>query len=84
MVTVNDGTCEQVKVAFTGVSATPFRDKGLEQLIEGTEVDPDSLADACKSAASGIDVMSDHFASQEYRLHLAGVYAKRALITLTR
>ena len=84
MVTVNDGTCEQVKVAFTGVSATPFRDRGLEQLIEGTEVDQDSLADACKSAASGIDVMSDHFASQEYRRHLAGVYAKRALITLTR
>jgi len=72
-----------VRVAFTGVSATPFRDSRVEQALEGKALDEETINAACDNAATGVDVMSDHFASQEYRSHLAKVFAKRALNTIT-
>jgi len=83
MVTRNNGACENVRVAFTGVSATPFRDSRVEQALEGKALDEETINAACDNAATGVDVMSDHFASQEYRSHLAKVFAKRALNTIT-
>lgn len=63
-----DGT---VRVAFSGVSETPFRDATAEgQLNSGQQV---------SQAASGVSIMSDHFASEDYRKHLANVYLKKAL-----
>lgn len=63
-----DGT---IRVAFSGVSDTPFRDSAAENQLNGGSDSAD--------AASGVSVMSDHFASEEYRKHLANVYLKRAL-----
>ena len=79
MVTRNNGTCENVRVAFAGVSAKPFRDQGIEQALEGKSADPESIVAAAEHAASGVDILGDHFASQEYRQHLAKVFANRAL-----
>ncbi len=79
MVTRTNGTCDQVRVAFTGVSATPFRDEAVEQALEGQTPSDDSIEDAALLAANEVEVMSDHFASQDYRRHLAKVFAKRAL-----
>ncbi len=83
MVTRNNGSCENVKVAFTGVSAIPFRDHQLEQELEGKVPDESNLDAACEIAAKSVDIMGDHFASQDYRRHLAKVFAKRALKTVT-
>ncbi len=83
MVTRNNGVCENVRVAFTGVSATPFRDSGVEQALEGRSPDAETVAAASAMAASNVEVMGDHFASQDYRRHLAGVFAKRALAAVT-
>ena len=51
-------------VAVTGVSAKPLR-------VE--------VGDGPEAALAGIDVFGDHFASEEYRRHLAGVLIGRAL-----
>jgi carbon-monoxide dehydrogenase medium subunit len=83
MLTLQNGTCENVRVAFTGVSPTPFRDHDIEQALEGKAVDLERIEAACENAAAGVDVMSDHFASQDYRRHLAKVFAKRALSAIT-
>lgn len=83
MVTRNNGVCENVRVAFTGVSATPFRDRAVEQALEGKFPDAETVATASAMAASNVEVMGDHFASQDYRRHLAGVFAKRALTAVT-
>jgi carbon-monoxide dehydrogenase medium subunit len=82
-VTHNKGNCEKVRVAFTGVSATPFRDHGVEQALEGKVPDEQSVDAASNEAARDAEVMGDHFASQEYRRHLAKVYAKKALRAVT-
>ncbi|CCH02894.1 carbon-monoxide dehydrogenase medium subunit [Fibrella aestuarina BUZ 2] len=59
-----------LRVAFSGVSEAPFRDKAAEEKLKaGQEAD----------AATGVSIMSDHYASEEYRKHLANVYLKRAM-----
>ncbi len=63
------------RVAFSGVSATPFRDTGIEKAI----MDGQDANAATANTADGINVMSDHFAKANYRKHLAGVYARKAL-----
>lgn len=68
----------EARVAFSGVSATPFRDTGIEKAIMGGA---DAEA-ATANVAEGVSVMSDHFAKSDYRKHLAGVYARKALSTL--
>ncbi len=66
------------RVAFNGVSATPFRDKDVEASLDGG----DSSEVAASKAAEGVSIMSDHFASEAYRKQMAKVYCKRALSSL--
>lgn len=80
----SNGVCSDVRVAFSGVSATPFRDQGVEAAIEGKPGDATTIAEASSQAAHGRSVLGDHWASKEYRTHLAKVYAKRALTTATQ
>lgn len=68
---VKDGN--NVKVGVTGVSGTPYRATAVENAYSGS-------SDAASHAVDGIDdLMSDHFADEEYRAHLAKVMVKKAL-----
>lgn len=69
------------KVAFTGVGESVFRDSAAESAISGGLSDT-SIAEAGNAAVENVVVLSDHFASEEYRKHLAKVYLKRALKSL--
>ena len=80
MVTMSGGTCQDVKVAFTGVSDVAFRDSAVEDALRGKSADAANIEAAANMAAEGVDILSDHFASEKYRKHLAKVYAKRALM----
>lgn len=79
VVTVNNGVCENVRVAFTGVADTPFRDAKVEAALTGKAPSAENIKAAADLAADGVDLLSDNSASAEYRQHLARVYAKRAL-----
>ena len=79
MITQSGGTCTDVRVGFTGVSDMPFRDAGVENALKGKAPTAENIAAAAAHAAQGMDILSDHFASETYRQHLATVYAKRAL-----
>ncbi|GAB3179076.1 FAD binding domain-containing protein [Telluribacter humicola] len=68
-----------VRVAFTGVSDAPFRDTGVEEALSGQQLTDDVIEAAAAKAAQGVSLNSDHFATEEYRQHLARVYCKRAL-----
>ncbi|UBM57424.1 xanthine dehydrogenase family protein subunit M [Marinilongibacter aquaticus] len=70
----------EAKVAFTGVADGPFRDKAIEAALAGKAISKEQINEAAQLAASGADsIMEDHYASEEYRRHLAKVYAQRAL-----
>jgi carbon-monoxide dehydrogenase medium subunit len=66
-------------IAFTGVSENAFRDSNAEAVVSGKEINNDSIAAAAKAAAHGVNILSDHYASEEYRKHLAKVYLGKAL-----
>jgi aerobic carbon-monoxide dehydrogenase medium subunit len=68
----------KVAIAFTGVSDAPFRDSAAEKAA-GAKLDAGSIEAAGKAAAEGVRIMSDHYASEKYRKHLAKVYCKKAL-----
>lgn len=61
-----------VKIGVTGVSDTPYRAMAVENAYDGT-------GGAASHAVDDVDVMSDHFADEEYRSHLAKVFVKKAL-----
>jgi len=76
------GNVSSARVAFSGVSDTPYRASNIEAALVGGDLGEDHLSSACADATNGVDVMADHFASEKYRAHLASVYAKRALRNL--
>jgi carbon-monoxide dehydrogenase medium subunit len=64
-----------VRVAVTGAGPSVFRHKGFEKAL-GTKFSADSLAGVSTPAGN---LNSDMHASAEYRAHLVGVMAKRAV-----
>jgi carbon-monoxide dehydrogenase medium subunit len=66
-------------IAFTGISDNAFRDANAENEVSGKPLNNDSIAAAVNAAVSNVNVLGDHFASEEYRKHLAKVYLKKAL-----
>jgi aerobic carbon-monoxide dehydrogenase medium subunit len=69
----------KINIAFTGVSENAFRDTAAENEVSGKILNDDSISAATNAAVSNVTVMGDHFASEEYRKHLAKVYLKKAL-----
>ncbi len=64
-----------IRIAFIGVSDTPCRDTAAEQayISGGTEA-------AVEKALDGLEyILSDHYASENYRRHIAKVYLRKAL-----
>jgi carbon-monoxide dehydrogenase medium subunit len=74
--------CTDIRIAFNGVSGHAFRDTQLENQLRGKVLDSALIHAACLNAASDVHVMSDHFASENYRKHLASVFAERAVTAL--
>ncbi|HEX9987637.1 MAG TPA: xanthine dehydrogenase family protein subunit M [Chloroflexia bacterium] len=78
----NDGTCNNISVAITGAASKPFRLEGLENALRGSKLEDDAVKSALgKVADVEVEWMSDLFGSEEYRKHLAGVVAGRAIRT---
>ena len=77
------GNCSEVRVGFSGVAESAFRDSGVEDAIRGQALKDETIAAASAKAAEGRTVLSDYFVSEEYRRAMAQVYAKRALTQLS-
>ena len=72
-------TSGATNIGFTGVADTPFRDTAAEQVVSGKTLDTATIDAAVNVAVNGVNIMSDNFASEDYRRHLAKVYLRRAL-----
>jgi carbon-monoxide dehydrogenase medium subunit len=79
VVTVADGTCRAARVAVTGAGTRAMRLSQLEAALVDTEIDDATLARVCQRVIAQDDLLSDQFASAEYRAHLVDVLARRAL-----
>ena len=77
------GSCSDIRVGFSGVGETAFRDSGVEDALRGNTLNESAIAAASAKAADGRSVLSDVFVSEEYRRAMAQVYVKRALTQLS-
>jgi aerobic carbon-monoxide dehydrogenase medium subunit len=74
-----NGGCQNASIGITGVSAKAYRATAVESALNGRTLDERTIAEATAQATEGVDVNGDLFASEDYRRHLAAVYAKRAI-----
>jgi len=73
----------KTNIAFTGVADSAFRDKDAEREVSGKPITDMSISAALNAALKHVDIISDLYASEEYRKHLARVHLKRALQTVS-
>ena len=75
----SQGTACDVRVGMMGVGETPLRLPQIEALIEGSDVSEQVLDSVAETLADILTPNTDIHASADYRRHLSGVLAKRAL-----
>jgi CO/xanthine dehydrogenase FAD-binding subunit len=82
--TVSDGAIGEARIALTGVGPTPLRAAEAEALLVGHPLEDSLAVRAIDAVRAGIAPESDLHASADYRRHLAGVLAGRALAAAWR
>ena len=76
---MRDGLASDVRFAMMGVGETPLRLGSVEALIEGREITPHLLAEVAELLNDTLQPNTDRHASADYRRHLSGALARRAL-----
>ena len=74
---------DQARVGVTGAAPVAFRAAGAEAVLREYTLTPDATARAAAAAFDGRELLSDIFASGEYRAHLIEVLTGRALRRLS-
>jgi carbon-monoxide dehydrogenase medium subunit len=67
------------RIALTGVSDKPWRERRVEEILIGKKPAPDLFNQAAQEIAARIDPNSDIHASGAYRKSLANILTRRAL-----
>ncbi|CDZ26593.1 Carbon monoxide dehydrogenase, medium subunit [Neorhizobium galegae bv. officinalis] len=76
---VENGVAADVRIGMMGVGETPLRLHEIEDIVEGTHLSDAVLDTVADRLADILTPNSDIHASADYRRHLSGVLAKRAL-----
>jgi CO/xanthine dehydrogenase FAD-binding subunit len=82
--TVSDGAIAQARIALTGVGPTALRAAEAETLLVGHVLEPDLTGRVIDAVRAVIAPETDLHASSDYRRHLAGVLAGRAITAAWR
>jgi carbon-monoxide dehydrogenase medium subunit len=74
-----NGTVTSARIGVTGAAPLAFRSAGAEAALTGKSLSAESITAAAAAAYDGRELLSDIFASSEYRSMLVRVLTKRAL-----
>lgn len=74
-----NGSIEDARVAVTGVGTKPVLAEGVAEALIGTDGSDEAVKAAAEKAADGVTVLEDLYGSEEYKTHLAKVFAGRAV-----
>jgi carbon-monoxide dehydrogenase medium subunit len=80
-ITAVDGAIGEVRIAMMGVGETAMRASEAEALLTGRDLTDQSLAEAVAAIRSAVEPNTDLHASSDYRRHLVGIIARRALVS---
>jgi CO/xanthine dehydrogenase FAD-binding subunit len=73
------GRCTEARLAFTGVGPGPVRVPAAESVLAGRPVTEETTAEVQRAVTAALEPESDLHASGDYRRHVAGVLARRAV-----
>lgn len=76
--------CTRARLVTTGVGGRPMRLHAAEDLLEKNGLGAESIASASRIAMETVQPTSDPNASADFRRHLTGVLAERALLRAAR
>jgi len=79
VVTVKDGTCEDVRIALGGVAPTPIRARKAEDFLTGKKLEDGVIEKAAGLAADESTPISDVRSTEEYRKEISKVLVSRAI-----
>lgn len=74
-----NGVCAGARVVLGGVAGAPRRAAATEAALLGRELTRETATAAAARAADGLDPHPDSYADEEYKRHMAVVYAGRAI-----
>ncbi len=74
------GSIAEARIGLTNMGSTPLRATAVEQALSGAEASVAAVTEACARVAEGSTPPSDLSAKADYREHLAGVLARRAVL----
>jgi aerobic carbon-monoxide dehydrogenase medium subunit len=75
----SSGSISGSGIALTGVADAPYRAKGVEASLAGTDGSASAIATAAAHATDGVTVNGDIHADAAYRTAMATVYTQRAI-----
>lgn len=84
ILTAADGCVTHARVAVMGVGDTPMRMDHAETILVDRVCDEQTLDDVVKAVRENLEPMTDLHASSDYRRHLVGILARRAVATAWR
>ncbi len=76
---VENGVCQEIRVALGAVGPTPFRATTVEDTLQGQQVTPDAIHAAAEAVVDHTDPLTDFRGSAEYKRDMAIVFTRRAL-----
>ena len=79
---IRQGLCSQVRLVVGASVAVPRRIPQAEQFLEGRRLDADTIEQAARLVADGIEPISDLRGSADYRREMVRISAKRTLESL--
>lgn len=83
-ISMHDHKCEHVRIGMMGVGETPLRAVEAESLLVGRRLSDTLIDAAVASIRSAIEPNTDLHASGDYRRHLAGALAGKAIAAAWR
>ncbi len=79
MARVEDGRCQDVRVALNAVAPTPVRANAVEDALRGQSINANALEDAAELVREYLDPLDDFRGSAEYKRDMSVVFTRRAL-----
>ena len=80
LVSKSNGSCSSCRIGVTGAADHAFRASVAEETLQGSDLGDDAVAASAAKVADGQEMLGDLSASANYRNHLCGVMAKRAIV----
>lgn len=74
-----EGKCSYAGIGLTNVNATPMRASRSEELLKGSDLSDDIIAQAAQMASEDCNPSADLRGDEEYKRHLVKVITKRMI-----